>query len=68
MYRAMATQGQQLLEAKSVQVSLEVRMGCGLGICYGCTLRTKGGLKQVCRDGPVFELNDILWDDPAFNS
>ena len=68
MYRAMATQGQQLLEAKSVQVSLEVRMGCGLGICYGCTLRTKRGLKQVCRDGPVFELNDILWDDPAFNS
>jgi dihydroorotate dehydrogenase electron transfer subunit len=68
MYQAMATQGQQLLEAKSVQVSLEVRMGCGLGICYGCSLRTKRGLKQVCRDGPVFELNDILWDDPAFNS
>jgi len=67
MYRAMATQGKQLLEAKSVQVSLEVRMGCGLGICYGCTLRTNRGLKQVCQDGPVFELNDILWDDPAFN-
>ncbi len=67
MYRAMATQGQQLLEAKSVQVSLEMRMGCGLGICYGCTLRTKRGLKQVCKDGPVFELDDIYWDDPAFN-
>ena len=67
MYRTMATQGKQLLKAKSVQVSLEVRMGCGLGICYGCTLRTKRGLKQVCQDGPVFELNDILWDDPAFN-
>ena len=67
MYRAMATQSQQLLEAKSVQVSLEMRMGCGLGICYGCSLRTKRGLKQVCRDGPVFELNDIFWDDPAFN-
>lgn len=67
MYRAMATQGQQLLEAKSVQVSLEVRMGCGLGICYGCSLKTKRGLKQVCQDGPVFELNDIFWDDPAFN-
>ncbi len=67
MYRTMATQGKQLLEAKSVQVSLEVRMACGLGICYGCTLRTKRGLKQVCQDGPVFELDDILWDDPAFN-
>lgn len=67
MYRAMATQDQQLLKAKPVQISLEMRMGCGLGICYGCTLRTKRGLKQVCQDGPVFELNDILWDDPAFN-
>ncbi len=67
MYRAMATQGKQFLKAKSVQASLEMRMGCGLGICYGCTLRTKRGLKQVCHDGPVFELDDILWDDPALN-
>jgi dihydroorotate dehydrogenase electron transfer subunit len=67
MYRAMAAQKQQLLAAKSVQVSLEMRMGCGLGTCYGCTLRTKHGLKQVCKDGPVFELDDIFWDDPAFN-
>jgi len=67
MYRAMAAQKQRLLAAKSVQVSLEMRMGCGLGTCYGCTLRTKHGLKQVCKDGPVFELDDIFWDDPAFN-
>jgi dihydroorotate dehydrogenase electron transfer subunit len=68
MYRDMALKAQELkLEGKPVQVSLEVRMGCGLGICYGCTLRTKRGLKQVCQDGPVFELNDIFWDDPAFS-
>ena len=67
MYRAMAAQQQRLLAAKSVQVSLEMRMGCGLGTCYGCTLRTKHGLKQVCKDGPVFELDDIFWDAPAFN-
>ena len=46
---------------KSVQVSLEVMMGCGLGACYGCTIRTRGGLRQVCHDGPVFELGDILF-------
>jgi len=63
MYRAMAEQKQQLLKAKSPQISLEVRMGCGRGVCYGCTVKTKGGLKQVCKDGPVFDLNDILWDD-----
>lgn len=51
------------LKNKPVQVSLEVRMGCGLGICYACTIKTKTGLKQVCRDGPVFELNDINWDE-----
>jgi len=26
-------------------------------------VKTKRGLKQVCRDGPVFELNDVLWDE-----
>jgi len=63
MYRAMAEQNQQLLKAKSPQISLEVRMGCGLGVCYGCTVKTKRGLKQVCKDGPVFDLQDILWDE-----
>jgi len=64
MYRDMARRKQELkLEAKSIQVSLEVRMGCGRGICYGCTLKTKRGLKQVCQDGPVFDLDDILWDE-----
>jgi dihydroorotate dehydrogenase electron transfer subunit len=64
MYRDMATQKQKLkLEGKPVQISLEVRMGCGLGVCYGCTVKTKKGLKQVCKDGPVFDLDDILWDE-----
>jgi dihydroorotate dehydrogenase electron transfer subunit len=45
------------------QVSLEVRMGCGFGACYACTINTKRGLKQVCRDGPVFELDDIIWQE-----
>lgn len=65
MYRAMATRNQQL-KAKSIQVSLEVRMGCGRGVCYGCTIKTKRGLKQVCQDGPVFDLEDVLWDELAY--
>lgn len=51
------------LKLKKCQVSLEVRMGCGFGACYGCTINTKRGLKQVCRDGPVFELDDIIWQE-----
>ena len=61
MYHTIATQSQYLL--KPVQISLEVRMGCGLGVCYGCTVKTKNGLKQVCEDGPVFDLQDIRWDE-----
>jgi dihydroorotate dehydrogenase electron transfer subunit len=40
-------------------------MACGLGVCYGCTIRTKSGLKQVCKDGPVFDLNEVVWDEMA---
>ncbi len=64
MYRDIALKQQELkLEGKEVQISLEVRMGCGFGICYGCTLKTKNGPKQVCQNGPVFDLEDILWDE-----
>ena len=65
MYQTIAKQSPRLLETKSVQVSLEARMGCGVSICYGCTVRTKNGLKQVCQDGPVFDLKDIIWDELA---
>jgi dihydroorotate dehydrogenase electron transfer subunit len=51
------------LKLKKCQFSLEVRMGCGFGACYGCTINTRKGLKQVCRDGPVFELDNILWKE-----
>ena len=61
MYQTMAQMPE--LRNKLVQVSLEMRMGCGLGFCYGCTVKTKSGLKQVCKDGPVFDLEDILWDE-----
>ena len=45
------------------QVSLEMRMGCGIGACRSCTINTRHGLTKVCRDGPVFELNDIQWQE-----
>jgi dihydroorotate dehydrogenase electron transfer subunit len=59
MYQSMARL--DCLEGKSVQVSLEERMACGLGACYGCTVKTRNGPKQVCHDGPVFEMADIVW-------
>lgn len=43
------------------QFSFEARMACGFGACMGCTLQTKKGLRRVCKDGPVFRKEDILW-------
>ena len=63
MYQTMTTFNKQFPKLKLAQISLEMRMGCGLGVCYGCTVKTKSGLKQVCKDGPVFNLEDILWDE-----
>lgn len=64
MYRDMVLRKQELrLKEKPVQISLEVRMGCGLGVCYGCTVRTKNGLKQVCQDGPIFDLDDFTAEE-----
>lgn len=43
------------------QFSFEARMACGFGACVGCTIQTKKGLRRVCKDGPVFHKEDILW-------
>jgi dihydroorotate dehydrogenase electron transfer subunit len=59
MYQSMARL--DCLKGKSVQVSLEERMACGVGACYGCTVKTRNGPKQVCQDGPVFDMADIVW-------
>ena len=47
--------------ATSAQYSFEERMGCGFGACVGCTCRTKSGYKRVCKDGPVFRREEVLW-------
>jgi dihydroorotate dehydrogenase electron transfer subunit len=50
MLKYMAENMKKLgLAGKKVQISLEMRMGCGVGVCYGCTIRTKSGLKQACK-------------------
>ena len=44
------------------QFSFEERMGCGFGACMGCSRKTVSGYKRVCKDGPVFRKEEILWD------
>ncbi|NLF35425.1 MAG: dihydroorotate dehydrogenase electron transfer subunit, partial [Clostridiales bacterium] len=45
------------------QVSLEERMGCGVGACLVCACKTAdGAYKHVCKDGPVFPAQEVDWD------
>ena len=44
--------------------SLEEEMACGIGACLGCAVRVKGkgiACKFVCKDGPIFDANEIIW-------
>jgi dihydroorotate dehydrogenase electron transfer subunit len=43
------------------QLSLEERMGCGFGACMGCSIKTTDGYKRVCKDGPVFNKEELPW-------
>lgn len=48
-------------------VSLEERMGCGVGACLVCACKTKtadGGEKysHVCKNGPVFDSREVIWE------
>ena len=63
MYQSLKNQLAKIRYENSVQVSLDIRMGCGLGACYGCSIRTKQGMKKVCQDGPIFNLSDIFIEE-----
>jgi len=48
-------------------VSMENRMGCGLGVCLGCSIHVAGHghetYQRVCTEGPVFWADKVVWDD-----
>ncbi|HZT68451.1 MAG TPA: dihydroorotate dehydrogenase electron transfer subunit [Terriglobia bacterium] len=47
-------------------VSMENRMGCGLGVCLGCSIRVvgtgHGAYERVCTEGPVFTAEKVIWE------
>ncbi len=45
----------------SAYISMEENMACGLGACLGCVVKTKTGHKRVCKEGPVFKSEEIVW-------
>ncbi len=54
IYKASKTSG---------QLSFEERMGCGFGACMGCSCKTITGYKRICKEGPVMEKEEILWQN-----
>ena len=43
------------------QLSLDQRMACGFGACMCCSLQTRSGDKRICKDGPIFFKEDLIW-------
>ena len=43
--------------------SFEERMGCGFGACMGCSCKTISGYQRICKEGPVLQKEEILWED-----
>ena len=60
MFAAMAQVMREARSRKPVQALLEERMGCGTGVCYGCAVFTRRGVRLVCRDGPRFDLREVF--------
>ena len=51
---------------RACQVSMEERMGCGIGACLvcACALKSENGETRyghVCKDGPVFNAEEVEW-------
>ena len=45
-------------------VSMEERMGCGVGACLVCACKMADGtMKHACKDGPVFDGREVDWDE-----
>ena len=57
MFRAI-----EKIAKTSGQYSFEERMGCGFGACMGCSCKTLTGNKRICKEGPVMEREEIIWN------
>lgn len=44
-------------------LSMESHMACGIGACLGCTIQTQRGMETVCKEGPVFNASEVIFND-----
>ena len=59
MYKALAP---YLSGSPNVFASFEARMGCGYGVCAGCSIKVGECMQRVCVDGPVFNFHEVNLD------
>ena len=59
MFRSMSPIVRRDGMNRPVQILMETEMACGTGICYGCAVFTRRGVKLCCKDGPRFNLLDV---------
>ncbi len=55
----------KLAAEKSIpcQLSVEIKMACGFGVCLGCAVKTTRGNRLACTHGPVFDASEFIWED-----
>lgn len=63
MYRSLrsAIEPRRVGGKPPVQISVEREMACGVGACLGCVVETRHGMRASCVDGPVFDLDEVIW-------
>jgi dihydroorotate dehydrogenase electron transfer subunit len=63
MYRSLraAVEPHRIGKRPQIQISMERTMACGLGACLGCVVETRHGMQTSCVQGPVFDLDDVVW-------
>jgi dihydroorotate dehydrogenase electron transfer subunit len=65
MMEALARIMKSQAPRKRGQVAMEERMGCAMGVCLGCCIDTNKGPERVCTEGPVFDIQRVVWRDEA---
>lgn len=65
LLRAVAQRA--LAAGQTAWLSMDRRMGCGIGACLACVIRVRRDAveswQRVCRDGPVFEAREVVWEN-----
>jgi dihydroorotate dehydrogenase electron transfer subunit len=72
-YDTLITCGPEVMMNKIIKIgknksiktfaSLEKRMACGIGACLGCSVKTTGGMKRACKEGPVFLGEELVLEE-----